>query len=261
MKNKRKISVIKIGGTLLETKSFPRFAKEFSRYLKNCCGVIVHGGGKEVTSLCKQLNLEQKFVHGLRYTDSKTMEIVEMVLSGKMNPYVVSVLNHEGISALGVSGKDLSLIQAKQIRSLGFVGVPTKVKTDQIRLMFSNGWVPVFSSIAKDKKGNSLNVNADDMASAIAVALRAYRLILFTDVPGILDDFGKTIPQISRDEAEKLIRKKVITGGMIPKIRSAFRALKKGIEEIWILEGILPLEKAGGTLLTLKKSVSQHPFV
>lgn len=256
---KKHLTVIKIGGSLLEQGNFEPLVRGLVPYLKKHKSVIVHGGGKEVTALADQLGHRSRFVKGRRFTDEKMMHIVEMALSGKVNPYLVGKLNALKIPALGLSGRDRDLVRAKAVSSLGRVGTPTKVKADAILKMISSGDVPVFSSIASDGKGNALNVNADEMASAMAAALRAHRLILFTDVPGIMDQNKKTIPRLSPALGKSLIKSGVILGGMIPKINSALDALTKGVREIWILHGTLPLRKSRGTLVS-HHALSRHPF-
>lgn len=254
------ISIIKIGGTLLDLKKFPKLAKALSPFLRRNPSILVHGGGKEVTELSKKLNVPARFVNGRRFTDAQTMEVVEMVLSGKVNPYVATQLRLCGIPTLGLSGRDGGLVIAKRIKDLGQVGLPMKVRSDLILKLMGLHQVPVFASIAEDQKGQPLNVNADEMASAIAVSLKAQRLILFTDVAGILDQHGKTIPQITLKQGQELIQKGVITGGMIPKIQSAFQALNAGVAEIWILHGQLPLSQAQGTLISKNVLHVKHPF-
>lgn len=249
-----KISVIKVGGSLLEEKQFLPWLKELSRFLKSETSVLVHGGGKEITALSARLGIKSHFVHGRRVTDSKMMEVVEMVLSGKVNPYIVSWLNILGVRALGLSGRDGKIVQGKAIPSLGQVGKPDKIKSEIVLSFLLQGFTPVFASIAQGSLGKALNVNADEMASSIASSIRADRLVLFTDVPGILDAQGKTIPFITLEDGKKLIKEKIITGGMIPKCESAFEALKKGVKQIWILEGRLPLKKCQGTLIVKKSS-------
>jgi acetylglutamate kinase len=254
------ISVIKIGGTLLKLNKFPQLAKALAPFLRKHKSVLVHGGGKEVTQFAQKLSIPTRFVNGRRFTDDQTMEVVEMVLNGKINPYVAAQLRLCRIPALGLSGRDGGLVLAKQVKSLGRVGLPVKVRSDFILKLIRLKQTPVLASIAEDQKGNPLNVNADEMASAIAASLKAKRLILFTDVPGILDQQGKTIPQISLKQGREFIQKGVITGGMIPKIQSAFHALKQGVQEIWILHGKLPLSRSQGTLMTKKPSNVRHPF-
>jgi acetylglutamate kinase len=169
-------------------------------------------------------------------------------------------LNALGVPAIGLSGRNARMVVAKPVPELGRVGLPVKVRADLVRSFLDRKLAPIFASIASDGKGGALNINADEMASAIAVALKARRLILFTDVPGVLDASKRTIPAIRFAESRKLIQDGVITGGMIPKIESSFGAIKKGVGEIWILQGRLPLKDASGTVLTSKSSTTKHPF-
>ncbi|OGR84626.1 MAG: acetylglutamate kinase [Elusimicrobia bacterium RIFCSPLOWO2_01_FULL_54_10] len=245
----RPLTVIKIGGSLLEKGNFEPLVRALVPFLKKNKAILVHGGGKEVTALGDQLKVESRFVNGRRFTDDKMMAIVEMVLSGKVNPFLVGRLNSMKIPALGLSGRDGDIVRAKKVPGLGRVGLPSAVNKLAIMRILKSGDVPVFSSIASDGKGGALNVNADEMACALAMALKAARLILYTDVPGILDGSKKTIPRITEKSANDLIRRSVISGGMIPKVRSALQALKKGVREVQILEGKLPLNKAKGTTL------------
>lgn len=241
------LTVIKIGGSLLETGNFEKLVKALAPKLKKQKAVIVHGGGKEVTRLAERLGIKNRFVKGRRFTDDSMMSVVEMVLSGKVNPHLVGRLNALGVRAVGLSGRDGGIVCAKAVAGLGRVGLPSKVKTQPIQRMLSHGDIPVFSSVASDGGAGALNVNADEMACALAMALKARRLILFTDVPGILDSSKRTISRINEKSAIDLIRKGVITGGMIPKVLSAIAAIKKGVREILILQGKLPLAKAKGT--------------
>ncbi len=254
------INIIKIGGSLLEQGNFAPLVKGLVPHLKKNKTVLVHGGGKEVTALAEQLGIESRFVNGRRFTDEKMMSVVEMVLSGKVNPYLVSKLNSLGISALGLSGRDGETVRAKRVPELGRVGIPSRVKKEVVLRILTAGDVPVFSSIASDGAAGALNINADEMASALAVSLKAQKLILFTDVPGILDADKKTILHITPSKGKELISSGVITGGMIPKVNSAFAALKAGVREIWILEGKLPLRRSLGTCLSLSAKPSRHPF-
>lgn len=258
--NNSKITIIKIGGSLLDKEKFPRFIKGFAPYVHKGKTIIVHGGGKAISTLSTRLGIKTRFVKGRRYTDAETMKVVEMVLSGIVNHSLVSCLNGFGIPAIGLSGRDAKMVNAHRIRSLGLVGVPVKVNTDAICKILSAGFVPVLASVAEDSEGVALNINADEMASALSCALKVHRLILFTDVPGILDPSGKTIRKISMQEVQGLIEKKVVIGGMIPKLNSALRALKKGVNEVWILEGKIPLSQAKGTFLSIQGSRPKHPF-
>ncbi len=254
------VTVIKIGGSLLDKGRFERWIRSLASFLKRHPVVLIHGGGKEVTELCGKLGIATKFVQGRRFTDDATMAAAEMVLSGKVNPAIVAQLNRAGVHAVGLSGRDGAAVSAKRVASLGRVGVPNKVRVPLIQSMLSRKILPVFSSIADDGKGGALNVNADEMASAIAAALGAKRLILYTDVPGVLDASKNTIPHITEKMSRELIQTGVISGGMIPKINSSFQALREGIGEIWILEGTLPIRQAKGTVLSNRAVTAKHPF-
>ena len=257
-----RLTVIKIGGSLLEKGGFNSLIPHIARFLKRNRAVIVHGGGREITAWAKRLGIKSRFVGGRRYTDDKLMGIVEMVLCGDVNPTFVRALNSSEVNAMGFSGRDGMLIQAKPVTGLGRVGIPIteKIKTGLIRMFLAKGIVPVFASVASGSNGKALNINADEMAASLAVALKARRLILFTDVPGILDKSKRTIRHISPETGRDLIRNGTVFGGMIPKVKSAFTALKKGVKEIWILEGKLPLSRARGTLISQNAAGASHPF-
>ncbi len=254
------LTVLKIGGSLLEQEHFRALIRDLAPFLRKNKSVVVHGGGKEITAWAEKLGIPSRFVNGRRFTDDKLMELVEMVLCGKVNPHIVATLNRFGVAALGLSGRDGDLIRAVPVKGLGRVGLPSKIKTGAIVKFIAQGLVPIFASVASASDGSALNINADEMASALACALKVDRLVLFTDVPGILDQDKKTILQLSPKTAEALIKSGVISGGMIPKVRSAFAALKKGVREIWVLQGKLPLQKAQGTLISLQPKSSRHPF-
>ena len=254
------IDVIKIGGTLLEGNAFAKLARALAAFIKKNPTILVHGGGKAVSALSERLGIPTKFVNGRRVTDAPTMEIAEMVLSGKINPYVSAQLRQCGVAALGLSGHHSGLLRARSIKELGRVGEMDRIDRKKIQQLLTIGYTPVLASIAEDKNGDALNVNADDMASSLAIAQKARRLILFTDVPGILDAQKKTIASITPDQGKKLIADAVITGGMIPKVQSAFEALNRGVKEIWILHGQLPLTNARGTVITENPKKARHPF-
>jgi acetylglutamate kinase len=254
------LTVLKIGGSLLDPARLDPLVRALRAYLRKRKTVIVHGGGREITALAQEMGIKIRFVGGRRFTDGKMMQVVEKVLSDKVNPRLVRRMNALHIAAVGLSGKDGDVFRAKPVKSLGRVGKPDRIDSRSIRKILSGGRVPVFASVASDGKGNALNVNADEMAGAVAVALKAGRLILFTDVPGILDRSGKTISKISARGGQSLIQKGIVTGGMIPKLKSSLAALKKGVREVWILEGKLPLRRARGTLISQNASRAGHPF-
>lgn len=211
--------------------------------------VLVHGGGPEINSWLAKLGIKSKFIKGLRYTNAQTLEIVEMALSGKLNKYFVGELYKRGVQACGISGRDGGLAPSKQIVSLGFVGEPKRINAEIIKLLLGAGYVPVVSSLGIASSGGALNLNADTLATAIASELKARRLILLTDVRGVLDAGKKTIPCIRVSDAKKLVSGGVVTGGMIPKLDACVRSVKKGIKEVWIADGAKGLRKLEGTVI------------
>ncbi|MFH1283679.1 MAG: acetylglutamate kinase [bacterium] len=244
----KKLFLIKIGGRLLEFENgFNNFISGLKRLYPKVALVIVHGGGKELSSWLTRLKVKYHFVGGQRFTNKEAITIAEMVLSGKVNKHIVSRLNKRGLKSVGLSLKDGGICELNQIKGLGFVGKPKKVKTDLLNVLILNGFIPVISTIGFDKKGNTLNVNADWVCPALAKALKADRMIYLTDVSGIIDKVGNTIPIIKISQIEKLINDGVIHSGMIPKVRSAKDAINKGIREIDILNGVNGLEFNSGT--------------
>ena len=249
----KKITVIKFGGSLAKNEpARKKFLDELSTLAKKEAIVLVHGGGPEINSWLDRLGLKSRFVNGLRFTDAKTLEIVEMVLSGKVNKYFVGELYKRDVLACGISGRDCGLAPSKHIKKLGFVGDPARINTGIIQTLLAAGYMPVVSSVGLDASGGALNLNADSLATAIAVALKARRLILLTDVCGVLDESNKTIPRITAGEINKLISGHVVTGGMIPKIKACADSVKKGIREVWIADGARGLSKLCGTVIKLK---------
>lgn len=247
---RRKINpiVIKYGGSLLNKPSIQKhFFKQLALLARTQGVVIVHGGGREITEYLKKFHVKTRFVKGLRFTDHATMDIVEMVLSAKVNKDIVSKLKKWKISAVGISGRDDHTIVAKPIPGLGRVGNPVTVNTKLIRSMLGGGFIPVVSPVGSDRMGRPLNINADTTACALAAALKADRLIYLTDVPGILDKKGIRIPKISIAEIKKLIKNKTVSDGMIPKLKSAAYALKKGVHEVDIIKGGKTLSFKDGT--------------
>ena len=212
--------------------------------------VIVHGGGPEINEMLNKIGKESKFIGGNRVTDSETMEIVEMVLSGKVNKGIVSDINKHGGKAVGLSGKDsnMVLVEKKYIEiegekvDIGFVGEIKEINVDIISLLEKNDTIPVISSIGVDKNGQTYNINADYVAGAIAGKLQADRLIFLTDVDGILLDYHdkKTlIDEIDVERVNDLIRRGIISGGMLPKVATCLDAIKNGVENVIILNGKL----------------------
>jgi acetylglutamate kinase len=214
--------------------------------------VVVHGGGPEITATLKKLGKESKFISGLRVTDEETVAIAEMVLVGKINTEIVTMLNHQGAKAVGLSGKDANLIMAEKhlaevhedgdvkLVDIGFVGAIKKINTDILKTLLDQNFIPVIAPIGAGKDGATYNINADYVAAEIAGALHAEKMILLTDVEGIYRDFAdKTslISTISRRDAEKMVKNRMIDGGMIPKVESCLKALREGIPKTHIIDG------------------------
>lgn len=212
--------------------------------------VIVHGGGPQIDDLLKQLGKESKFIDGLRVTDEKTMDVVEMVLVGKINKEIVGLINHLGGKAVGISGKDGKLLVAKMIEmkdskngdilDMGRTGDIVKADTKIIRTLEQNHFIPVIAPVAVGEDGQAFNVNADVAAARIASSLKAEKLIMLTDVAGVLDNEGQLLPEIKSNDVEELIKKGVIKGGMIPKVRYTVEAIKNGVKKCHIIDGRIP---------------------
>lgn len=210
--------------------------------------VVVHGGGPEITALMDRVGIAPQFVDGQRVTDAETMDIAEMVLAGKLNGEIVSRLNQMGGRAVGLSGKDANLIVARKLvsengKELGYVGEPEKINPEIIRILEDNDFIPVVSPIGVDREGQTYNINADTVAADMAMALKAKKLILLTDVRGICRDAkdpSTLIHQIRGCEVESLIEQGVVKGGMIPKVRACADALEAGVGTAHILDGRLP---------------------
>ena len=239
----RKI-VIKYGGSVME-KSNLKEAIFRDIALLSSVGVrpiVVHGGGSEINNWLKKLNISPKFEDGLRVTDSETMEVVEMVLMGRVNKQIVTGINNTGALSIGISGIDGNLIQTRQLGngSHGFVGDITKINYEIIEPLIEKGYIPVISSIGSTKDGISHNINADFVAGEIAAAIGAEKLILLTDTPGILkcaDDESSLIRQIDLKEARKFIEKNIVSDGMKPKTECCIRALAQGVKAAHIIDG------------------------
>ncbi|MDJ0899347.1 MAG: acetylglutamate kinase [Xenococcus sp. MO_188.B8] len=211
----------------------------------SCVGVrpvIVHGGGPEINFWLEKLDIEPQFKDGLRVTDAKTMDVVEMVLVGRVNKELVSLINQAGASAVGLCGKDGNLIQARPVdqEGIGFVGEVTNVNSELIQSLVDNGYVPVISSVAADEKGQAYNINADTVAGEIAASLQAEKLILLTDTPGILEDYSDPstlLTKLDINKSRKLIEDGIVSGGMIPKVNCCVRSLAQGVGAAHILDG------------------------
>lgn len=208
--------------------------------------VLVHGGGPEVSEVMRRLGKEPSFVNGLRVTDAETMEIVEMVLAGKTNKSIVGAINRQGGQAVGLSGRDADLIVADKAEAevdLGFVGRVRKVNPGILETLAAGGYIPVISTVACGPDGESYNVNADSVAGEMAARLKAEKLILMTDVPGILQDVedpDSLISAMSADEAMEMVRSGRASRGMIPKIEACVAAVRGGVERAHIIDGRRP---------------------
>lgn len=209
--------------------------------------VVVHGGGPEITGMLKRLGIESQFVSGLRVTDSPTMEVVEMVL-GKLNKEIVALINKMGGRGVGLSGKDANLIFANKRlgngqQDLGFVGEVAQINPQLLETVLKEGYIPVVSPVGVDEAGESYNINADTVAGAIATALQADKLIILTDVEGILEDRNdkdSLLSVIKVEEIPSLVERGVIQGGMIPKVECCINAIKGGVATTHILDGRVP---------------------
>jgi acetylglutamate kinase len=207
--------------------------------------VIVHGGGPEINTWLGKLGIEAQFKNGLRVTDAATMEVVEMVLVGRVNKEIVSLINQAGGSAVGLCGKDANLIMARPQgdEGIGFVGEVSSVKIKIIESLVNSGYIPVISSVAADETGQAYNINADTVAGEIAAALGAEKLILLTDTAGILEDYHNPdtlIAKLDIQEARQLIDSGIVSGGMIPKVNCCVRSLAQGVRAAHILDGRVP---------------------
>ncbi|NES96266.1 MAG: acetylglutamate kinase [Desertifilum sp. SIO1I2] len=213
-----------------------------------CVGVrlvVVHGGGPEINTWLGKLGIEPQFKNGLRVTDAATMDVVEMVLVGRVNKEIVSLINQAGGSAIGLCGKDGNLITARPEgrEGIGFVGEVSGVHTKILEPILANGYIPVISSVAADETGQAYNINADTVAGEIAAALGAEKLILLTDTAGILQDYkdpSTLIPQLDIQQARELISTGVVAGGMIPKVNCCVRSLAQGVKAAHIVDGRVP---------------------
>ncbi|MCC5911248.1 MAG: acetylglutamate kinase [Clostridiaceae bacterium] len=203
--------------------------------------VIVHGGGPEITDMMRKLGKEPQFIDGLRVTDQETLEITEMVLLGKINRQIISLINNNGVKAVGISGKDGNMIKAKlKNPKLGFVGEVEEIDIDLIHTITDKGYIPVISPIGCGSNGETYNINADEVAGKVAAALGAKKLVLITDVKGVMKDQSDTssiISHIKTHEIRQYIQEQIIGGGMIPKVHCCFHAVTNGVERAHIIDG------------------------
>jgi acetylglutamate kinase len=248
------IVVIKYGGHAMgEEEAAREFARDIVLLEQTAINpVVVHGGGPQIAAMLTRLGIKSQFSGGLRVTDAATVEIVEMVLAGSINKQIVSHINQAGGKAVGLCGKDGNMVIAKKaggpsgaqgrasvadVVDLGFVGEPEKVDTTVLDQIIGRELIPVLAPIASGPAGETFNVNADTFAGYIAGALKAKRLLLLTDVPGVLDKDKKLIPEMSVNDVRKLIADGTISGGMIPKVETCITALEQGVEGVVILDG------------------------
>jgi acetylglutamate kinase len=237
-----KVIVVKVGGAAMDRAPLARpFAEDVALLVHaGISPVIVHGGGPQVTKVSQRLGIETTFVDGLRVTDAETLDVATMVLAGTLNTGVVSSLVTHDVLAVGLSGVDGGLLMARRQAApdLGFVGEVVHVNAEVLRTLTANGFVPVVASIAMDEAGQAYNVNADVVASELAVALGAEKLVYLNDVPGLIGPGGELISELSAAQCLDLLgREGVVDGGMIPKLESAVNALKAGIARVHLVDG------------------------
>jgi len=247
------IVVVKYGGHAMGEEANARsFASDIVLMEQTAINpVVVHGGGPQIGDMLKRLGIKSEFAAGLRITDAATIEIVEMVLAGSINKQIVGFINQAGGKAVGLCGKDGNMVQARKVTrtivdpgsniekvvDLGFVGEPQKVDVTVLTQILGRELIPVLAPVATSADGATYNVNADTFAGAIAGALKAKRLLLLTDVPGVLDKSKNLIKELSVDDARRLIADGTISGGMIPKVETCIYALEAGVEGVAILDG------------------------
>ncbi len=241
-----KTVVIKYGGNAMTSEVLKQQVMEDICLLQlvGVRTVLVHGGGPEISEMMAKMGKEPVFVDGLRVTDRETMDIVQMVLAGKVNKTLVNLLEKQGGMAMGLSGMDGRLIEARmKDERLGYVGAITKINIDPVKDLLDKGYIPVISTVGCDREGNTYNINGDTAAAWIAGALNAQRLIMMTDVAGILrdrDDPSTLIRKLNVNEAVGLFREGVIAGGMIPKVDCCIEAISMGVDKVIIMEGRIP---------------------
>lgn len=245
--------VVKYGGhAMVDDQLKADFARDIT--LMKFTGlnpVVVHGGGPQINKVLDQMGMQHQFIKGMRLTDEATMDVVEMVLGGKVNKDIVTQINKQGGKAVGLSGKDGELIRAKKLHIVyqedetkppeiidpGLVGQVTQINPSIINTLSREGFIPIIAPVGTGDSGETYNINADLVASSMAVALSAKRLILLTDVEGVLNLSGELIPSIDMEKIDQMIKEKAISGGMIPKIECALEALKNGVEKVHIING------------------------
>jgi acetylglutamate kinase len=234
------VVVIKVGGNAIEQRRDETLLDLVLLRYVGMQPVLVHGGGPEITALSQRLGIRAEFRDGLRVTDAETMDVVKMVLTGKVNPDLVATINRLGGQAVGMSGEDGPCIIAEELDpALGLVGRVVQVHPEPIRAMLERSYTPVIASVGLGYDGNAYNINADTVAAEVAVALGAAKLILMTDVPGVLDGSRQVLSELSREAAERLLAEGGVTGGMIPKLQACLRALD-AVPVAHIIDGHTP---------------------
>ena len=259
-----KIVVIKYGGNAMINPELKQQVMEDITllWLIGVKVVLVHGGGPEISDMMARVGKKPQFIDGLRVTDKETIDIVQMVLAGKVNKDLVNLIQSKGGHAIGLSGIDGGILEAQPKNELlGFVGNITKVRTQPITDILEKNYIPVISTVASDRQGNTYNINGDTAAACIAGALGAERLIMMTDIAGLLenkDDPSTLMPVVTVSQARKLYESGVISGGMIPKVDCCIEALEKGVNNVTIMDGRIPhsilmellTDEGAGTMVT-----------
>jgi len=251
-----KVIVVKFGGNAMGKKEYISSFSEDIVLLQQVgmLPIVVHGGGPQIGEMLSKLKIKTEFIDGLRVTDSATIDVVEMVLSGVTNKSIVTAISNAGAKAVGISGKDGNLITAKRLMKmdknsdsnveraidLGFVGVPEKIDPQVIKALINEKMIPVIAPVGMGEDGLTYNINADTAAGAISASMKASRMIMLTDVSGVLDKNRKLIPELTINEALALIKDKVVVGGMIPKLRTCIDAVEGGAEASVIMDGTIP---------------------
>ncbi len=268
-----KTIVVKFGGHAMGDEALGKaFAEDITLLkLAGLNPIVVHGGGPQINAMLAKLDIKSEFAGGMRITDKKTVEIVEMVLAGSINKEIVQTIQEAGGRAIGLTGKDGNMVTVTRLKrtvvdpdsniekvvDLGFVGEPKEVRTEVLEVLKKSEIIPVLAPVCPGEDGETYNVNADTFAGAIAGATKATRVLFLTDVPGVLDANKQLIKELSRADAQRLIDSGVISGGMIPKVETCFEALDRGVEAAVILNGKVPhavllelfTEHGAGTLI------------
>ena len=248
--------VVKYGGSaMVDTSLSSAFGHDIALLKQvGINPVVVHGGGPQISAMLKRLQIESTFIDGLRVTDAAMIDVIEMVLAGKVNKQVAGLINRAGALAVGISGMDGGLISARRLErrarengvetdrllDLGFVGEPTRIDPRVIYALSGSGLIPVIAPVGSGENGETYNINADTAAGAIAGAVNASRLLMLTDVPGVLDENGNLIPELTAEDARRGIASGMISGGMIPKVETCLAAVKAGAKAAVILDGRVP---------------------